>query len=60
MQTDLQPDEAVRMAGEWLANEPSHEGRAIVPELKTRFGITSLQAIDAIRAAQALRRARAI
>ncbi|PBB21145.1 hypothetical protein [Mesorhizobium sp. WSM4313] len=50
MQTDLDPDEAVTLAAEWLRkhrNDP--RDRAIVPDLKTRFGISASQACEAIR-----------
>lgn len=59
-QTDLEPDEAVRMAAEWLASDRAAGGGAVVPELKNRFGISALQSCEAIRQAQALRRARAL
>lgn len=54
-QTDLQPDFAIQAAAEWLANGRDHPGRAIVPEMKSRFGITAHQACEAIRAAQRIR-----
>lgn len=57
-QTDLEPDFAVQAAAEWLANGRDQTGRAIVPEMKIRFGITALQACEAIRLANALRLAR--
>lgn len=60
MQRDLQPDEAIGLAAEWLARDPDHERAGIVPTLRTRFGITTLEAIEAIRKAQHLRRARAM
>ena len=49
-QIDLQPDEAVSLAAEWLfrhRNDPRE--RAIVPDLKCRFGLTAQQAVAAIR-----------
>lgn len=59
-QTDLNPDVAVQAAAEWLANTRDHaSGRPAVPELKTRFGITALEAVEAIRRAQAIRWGRA-
>jgi hypothetical protein len=59
MQTDLEPDESARLAAEWLANEPDHTGRTVIPDLRQRFGLTTQQAIEACRRAQALRNARA-
>lgn len=56
--TDHQHDDAIQMAALWLAGDPERR-RAIVPELKTRFGITALGAIEAIRIARRLREARA-
>ena len=54
------PDtEAVKAAAMWLASDPERTGRAIVPDLKTRFGITAIEAIEAIRVAVRLRSARA-
>lgn len=58
-QTDLQPDEAVRAAAEYLAGPRERTGQPCVPELKTRYGLTTLEAIEAIRIANAIRRARA-
>ncbi|TIN38828.1 MAG: hypothetical protein E5Y10_24925 [Mesorhizobium sp.] len=55
-QTDLEPDVAVQAAAEWLAAGRGRTGRAIVPEMKIRFGITTPQACEAIRMAQQLRR----
>lgn len=56
-QADLDPDEAVNLAARWLLNERDPlTGRAIVPEIKTRFGITTAQACEAARIAQELRR----
>lgn len=49
-QTDLDPDEAVTLAADYLRrhiNDP--RDRAIVPDLKTRFGISAIQACEAIR-----------
>jgi hypothetical protein len=59
MQVDLEPNETIRMAAEWLAGESPHVGRAIVPEIKQRFGLTALDAIEVIRRAQTLRWGRA-
>lgn len=47
---------AVDEAGQWLARQGDMTGRAIVPELKTRFGLTALEAIEAIRASHEIRR----
>ena len=56
--TDHQNDEAVKHAALWLASERDHTGRAVIPELKTRFGITAMQAIEAIRFARRMREGR--
>lgn len=50
--------EAVTLAARWLAGEPDTAGRAIVPELRQRFGLTTVEACAAIRQAQDIRRAR--
>lgn len=53
-QIDLQPDEAVSLAADYLRrhrNDP--RDRAIVPDLKTRFGISAAQACEAIRLSHA-------
>ena len=55
MQADLEPDAAVCQAALWLAADPDPAGRAIVPEVRQRFGLTTVQAIDAVRRAQQLR-----
>jgi hypothetical protein len=55
MQSDLNPDEAVRLAAEWLVQEPDHTGRAVIPDLRSRFGLDTAAAIDACRRAQLLR-----
>lgn len=55
-QSDLEPDFAVEAAAKWLAAGRDQTGRAILPEMKIRFGITGLQACEAIRLAQRLRR----
>jgi hypothetical protein len=60
MQTDLDPDEAVRLASEWLASRQDLTGRPVIPEIKTRFGLGTAEAIEACRRAQALRNARAL
>lgn len=59
---DLSPPEhehsaVIDLAASWLLSEPDRRGQAIVPELKCRFGLTTLEAIEAIRAADR-RRAR--
>jgi hypothetical protein len=59
MQTDLQPDEAVRAAAEYLAGPRNRTGQATVPDIKCRFGLTTPEAIEAIRLANRIRLARA-
>lgn len=60
MQSDLEPDMKIQMAAEFLAGPFERQGgRAAVPELRSRFDLTALQAIEAIRIAQAIRLARA-
>lgn len=49
-QQDREPDEAVNLAADYLRrhrNDP--RDKAIVPDLTTRFGITAVQAVEAIR-----------
>lgn len=55
MQTDLQPDEAVTAAALYLVSPRERSGRATVPDLRTRFGITTMQAIEAMRLASRLK-----
>ncbi|MEI8715877.1 hypothetical protein [Mesorhizobium sp. ISC11] len=56
--TDLNPDAEVQTAAEWLANAKDRPS-PIIPEIRSRFGLEPLQAVEAIRRAQALRWARA-
>jgi hypothetical protein len=50
MQIDLQPDEAVVLAADWLhRHRDDPRDTAAVPTLKIRFGISAAQAIEAIR-----------
>ncbi|MER8672533.1 hypothetical protein [Mesorhizobium sp. M0037] len=60
MQNDLEPDMTVQQAAEFLAGPYERQGgRAAVPELRSRFGLSAADAIEAIRIAQAIRLARA-
>jgi hypothetical protein len=52
---DLEPDEAVAAAARWIATDPERHG-ALLPEVRCRFGITTPQAIEAIRLANTLRK----
>ena len=48
-----QPDEAVIAAAQWIAD---HEPRQdVIPQIKTRFGLTSLQASEACALASKMR-----
>lgn len=47
---------AIDEAARWLAAIADPSGMAIVPELKTRFGLTALEACEAIRHANEIRR----
>jgi hypothetical protein len=58
-QIDLEPDEAVRLAAEWLASRQDLTGRAVIPEIKTRFGVGTAEAIEACRRATLIRNGRA-
>lgn len=43
---------AIAAAAEWLRSVPQHERlHPIVPALRERFGLTALQAVEAIREA---------
>ena len=53
-QVDLHPDEAVTAAARWLAANPVRQ-TALLPEMRTRFGITTPQCIEAIRLANEIR-----
>lgn len=59
MQTDLEPDEMIRHAAEFIAGPRERTGRATIPEVRERYGLTTPQAIEALRLANALRLARA-
>lgn len=48
---------AIDAAARWYVEQGDMTGRAVVPELKQRFGLTAAEAIEAIRAANMLRRA---
>lgn len=49
-QIDLEPDEAVSLAADYLRRHRNDtRDKAIVPDLKTRFGISAAQAVEAIR-----------
>ncbi|MER8574562.1 hypothetical protein NKG99_24240 [Mesorhizobium sp. M1409] len=56
--TDLNPDADVQTAAEWLANAKDHPS-PVVPEIRVRFGLNTLQAVEAIRRAQGIRWGRA-
>jgi len=49
---------SVMDAARWLAGGGAADGEAVVPQLRRDFGLSAKEAIDAIRAAQQLRRAR--
>jgi hypothetical protein len=51
---DALDNETIRAAGRWLADQSEHIA-PIVPELRTRFGLTTPEAIEAIRVAQKMR-----
>jgi hypothetical protein len=49
-------NEAVQVASEWLASDIVERlRRPIVPQIRERFGLSNLEAVEAIRAAQAVR-----
>lgn len=48
--------ESIALAAEWLTQPRERTGRATVPELRERFGLTVQEAVAAIREAN-LRRA---
>lgn len=63
MATPLTPPEheysaAIDEAAAWLAaRPPHHHPRPIVPELRKLFGLTAVEACEAIRQANEIRRA---
>lgn len=57
MQIDMQPDASVEAAARWLAGDRDPTGKAILPEIKTRFGLSTAAAIESIRLAAKIRRA---
>lgn len=56
MQTDLAPDAAVEAAARWIASDRDPIGKAILPEIKIRFGLSTCDAIEACRLAGEIRR----
>ena len=46
---------AIDAAARWLVDEGDTTGRAIVPELKCRFGLTAVEACQAIKEANLIR-----
>ena len=62
MISDLTPPEhtataAIDDAARWIIAQGDTRGRALVPELKCRFGLTAVEACQAIREANLIRRA---
>lgn len=52
-------NETIELAAQWLAEfAPGEAPAPIVPELRTRFGITSEEACQAIRRAEQMRTCR--
>ena len=47
--------EAIGLAARWIIDQGDLRGRAIIPELKTRFGITTLEACASCKEATAIR-----
>lgn len=50
---------AIEAAAAWLLAEPDIRGRAIVPEMRCRFGLTTAEACQALGEASRIRRAAA-
>lgn len=48
---------SIDAAADWLLSESDRTGQAILPEIKQRFGLTSLEAVEAIREANKRRAA---
>ena len=48
---------AVDLAAQWLVSQGDLTGRAVIPELRQRFGITAAEACAACRQAGLIRRA---
>jgi hypothetical protein len=42
-------DNPVSLAAKWLATGSADKSKAVVPQLKERFGLTALQAVEAMR-----------
>lgn len=49
-----QNSETIHAAGRWLADQSEHI-TTVIPEIRTRFGLTTPEAIEAIRVAQKMR-----
>ena len=51
-------NETISLAAVWLAKfAPGEAPSPIVPEMRTRFGLTTEEAVEAIRQAEVMRRA---
>jgi len=48
---DHESSASIDAAADWLLSEPDRTGQAILPEMRQRFGLTSPEAIEAIREA---------
>ena len=61
MSVDLDPDQTIRLASEWLAKQDRDTiERAAVPELRTRFGLSTADAVEAIQQAWVLKCGRVV
>jgi hypothetical protein len=52
---DRDPDAATEAAAKYIMDDSDRDGRALIPDIRCRFGLTTLQAIEACRIAQKLR-----
>ncbi|MEQ1952495.1 hypothetical protein [Mesorhizobium sp. CN2-181] len=52
---DLQPDEIIEIGARWLVQHRNQIDSGVVDELKRRFGVPAITAVEIIRSANRLR-----
>lgn len=53
--TDHEHTAVIAEAGAWIASGGAEKGRPLVPQLKERYGMSALEACEAIREANLIR-----
>ncbi|CAN7517737.1 hypothetical protein [Mesorhizobium caraganae] len=57
MTSDLNPDAAIQAAAEFIIKPRERTGQSTIADIKCRFGLTTLESIEAVRLANKLREA---